>query len=453
MHQKTEQLIALASEIVERATKRGADIAEAVAREGQDLSAKVRLGEPELVEEAANRGFGLRVIIGDRSATTYTSDATPAGITALVEDAIELASLSEPDPLSRPPDPTELARELPTIELFDPAVERIEGSQALAWAIEAEKAARGHDPRITNSEGASFGRTIAHYALVTSGGFRGGYSGTYVMLSTEPVSGDDSGKKQVGRYWDAKRFMGELESPEAIGREAARRTLAKLGAKKPSTAEMPVVFHPDATGALLGLFLGCVSGGAIYRRSSYLCGKEGQQVGSPLIDIADDPLIARGPGSRPFDGEGLRSRRNAIVEQGVLRSYLLDTYSGRKLGKKSTGSAARGTGGPPSVAASNFILAAGQPTQAEIIRGVDRGIFVTSMMGFGFNAVTGDFSRGAEGFFIENGALAGPFSEATVSLNFEELMKRVDAVGSDLLLRSRVAGPTIRVSRMTVAGG
>ncbi|MFO0728824.1 MAG: TldD/PmbA family protein [Myxococcota bacterium] len=449
----TAALLDIATRVVDEAKKRGAQVAEAVAREGQDLSAKVRLGEPELVEEAANRSFGLRVIVDDRSATTYTSDATPAGLRALVDDAIELARLSEADPLSRPPDPSELAKDLPPMDLFDESVLRIDGKTAIDLAIAAEKAARGFDPRISNSEGASFGRTIGHYALVTSGGFSGAYSGTFVMLSAEPVAEEAGGKKQVGSYWDSKRYWSELESAEAIGQEAARRTVAKLGTKKPSTGEMPVVFHPDAASSLLGLFLGCVSGGAIYRRSSYLCGREGSSVGASELTITDDPLIPRGPGSRPFDGEGLRSRRNVIVDRGALKSYLLDTYSARKLGKTSTGNASRGTGGPPGVAATNFVLSAGSASREEIIRGVDRGIFVTSMMGFGFNAVTGDFSRGAEGFFIEKGQLAGPFSEATVSLNFDELLKRIDAIGSDLVLRGKVAAPTLRVSRMTVAGG
>jgi PmbA protein len=337
--------------------------------------------------------------------------------------------------------------------LYDPRAAELDAVQGLALARTAEAAARGYDPRITNSDGGSFSRSRSAYALVTSGGFRGAYEGSNVSLVAEPVADDRDGRKQTAAYWDSKRFVADLEDAEAIGREAGRRCVAKLGAKKVPTAEVPVVFHPDAAAGLLGLFLSCVSGGAIFRRSSYLCGREGEQVADARVSIVDDPLIVRGPASRPFDGEGLASRRNVIVQEGALVSYLLDTYSGRKLGKASTGSAARGTGGSPHPAASNFVLQPGTQAPEAIIGEVEAGLYVTHTMGFGFNAVTGDFSRGAAGFWIEKGQLTHAVAEVTVSLGFDELWRRVDAVGSDLRLRSRVASPTLRVSRMTVAGG
>ncbi len=450
----TEKLLSLAEQVVERATKAGASVAEAVASQGTELSVKVRLGEPELVQEAASRAVGLRVIKDGRVATAYSSDVTEAGIAALVADAIELVALSAPDPFAAPPEPSLLSKTWPTdLELFDARAAEIDATRGLAMARAGEAAARAADPRITNSDGGSFSRGASAYGLVTSGGFRGGYEGSNVSLVVEPVADDRDGRKQTAAYWDSKRFLADLEDPEAIGREAAARCVAKLGARKVPTAEVPVVFHPDAASGLLGLLLSCVTGGAIYRRASYLCGREGSLVADAGITIVDDPLIVRGPASRPFDGEGLASRRNVVVDRGNLASYLMDSYSGRKLGKASTGSAARGTGASPHVSASNFVLQPGTRTPEEIIGEIEAGLYVTHTMGFGFNAVTGDFSRGAVGFWIEKGQLTHPVAEVTVSLGFDDLWKRIDAVGSDLRLRSRVASPTLRVSRMTVAGG
>jgi PmbA protein len=244
----------------------------------------------------------------------------------------------------------------------------------------------------------------------------------------------------------------ELEAEDAVGREAAKRTLQKLGARKVESQEVPVIFDPDAARSILGLVASCVSGGAIWRRSSYLLDRLETEVASELVSIVDDPLIPRGPGSRPYDGEGLLSRKNSIVERGVLKGYQLDTYAGKKLNMPSTGNAARGSSGGVGISSTNFQLLAGQSSPDEILKGTAKGLYVTSMMGFGFNAVTGDFSRGASGFWIENGALAFPVSEVTISLNLDELLKRIDAVGNDLDLKTSIAAPTFRVSRMTLAG-
>jgi PmbA protein len=237
-----------------------------------------------------------------------------------------------------------------------------------------------------------------------------------------------------------------------VGEEAARRTLRQLGARSVGTGQFPVVFDPDAARSILGLIAGCVMGSAIWRKSSYLVGREGTRVASDAITIVDDPLIRRAPGSRPFDGEGVASRKNVVVEKGILRTYLCDSYSARKLGRETTASAARGGGAGVGCSTSNFVLTPGTDTPEAILKATKRGLYVTDMMGFGFNAVTGDFSRGASGYWIEDGALAYPVSEVTISLNVDELWKSVDAVGSDLDLRTSTAAPTIRVAKMTVAG-
>jgi PmbA protein len=447
------ELLELGDRIVGMATKGGATVAECLLRAGAELSARVRLGKPELVEEAAHRSAGLRVMKGKQVATTSTSDLTERGIQRFVSDALELVELAQEDPFAGPADEPLLdPATAPELDLFDPKGGAVDAAQAIATAKTGEQAARDFDPRISNSEGATFSRTAGGAAIVLSGGFRAAYKGSYQSLSVVPVAEDDGGKKRRGYHWTAKRFVDELDDPKAVGEEAARRTLRKLGARSISTGEYPVVFDPDAARSILGLMAGCVMGSSIWRKSSYLVGREGTEVASSLVTIVDDPLIKRAPGSRPYDGEGLASRRNVVVEKGVLRTYLCDAYSARKLSRKSTGNAARGGSAGVSCSTTNFILSPGADAREAIISGTKRGLYVTEMMGFGFNAVTGDFSRGAAGFWIENGELAYPVSEVTISLNIDELYKRIDAVGSDLDLRTATAAPTFRVSRMTVAG-
>ncbi len=453
METEIKALTDLASSVVERARKGGADVAEAIARSGSELSTKVRLGEPELVEEAAHRGLGMRVIKDKRVALLSTSDLTPRGLDRFLKDALELVEISQEDPFAGPADPELIAKgALPELDLYDPAGGEVTAAEALALARRGEQAARDFDPRITNSDGATFSRTAGAFALVLSGGFRGGYAGSYASLVVTPVAEDEGGKKRRGFHYTAERHLSELDSPEDVGREAARRTLRKLGAKKVPTCEAPVIFDPDAARSILGLMGGCVMGGSIWRKSSYLVGREGTRVASDLVTIVDDPLLPRAPGSRPFDGEGLLSRRNVIVERGILKTYLCDSYSGRKLGRASTGSASRGGGGGVGPSTSNFLLQPTTTPAASILASTARGLYVTEMMGFGFNAVTGDFSRGASGFWIEDGKLSHPVSEVTISLNVDQLWQRIDAVGDDLDQRSATASPTLRVSAMTIAG-
>ncbi len=449
-----DDLIALGERVVERARAIGADVAEAVISEGSHLSTKVRMGEPELVEEAGSRAVGLRVLVGKQASVSYTSDLTKAGLERLVEDAIELARLSQPDELAGPPDPSLLSRrdQHVDLDLYDESLGAIGAGVALAHAKAAEAAAFAADSRITNSEGATFTRASGGKALVTSGGFRGAADGTYASLTVHPVADDEGGKKRSGYYWTARRHLAGLLADDEVGREAARRTVAKLGARKVDTQECPVVFDPDVGRSILGLLAGCINGGAIWRRSSYLVDREGERVASDLVTVIDDPLIPDGPGSRAFDGEGLLSRKNLVVEKGVLKTYILDTYSARKLGKESTASASRGSSGGVGPATTNFVLQPGNMSADELVRSTKRGLYVTEMMGFGFNAVTGDFSRGAAGFWIENGEKTFPVSEVTVSLNLDDLLKRIDAVADDLDLRTSIATPTFRVSAMTVAG-
>lgn len=452
--ERLEKLTSIGERVVERAKRAGADVAEATVRAGSHLSVKVRMRQPELVEEAGSSAVGLRVMLGQQVAVTYTSDFSDAGIDRLVEDAVELARLAEPDPFAGPPEPALLSKSENHVELdlFDREMSSLGAADAIRMALEGEEAALSADDRINNSEGASVSRSAGGGVLVTSGGFVGLHQGTYASIVVRPVASDTDGKKRSGSHWAAKRHLAELEKASAVGGEAARRTLAKLGARKVPTQEVPVVFDPDAGRSILGLLASCIVGSSIWRRSSYLVDRIGTEVASSLVTVTDDPLLPRGPGSRPFDGEGLLSRRNVVVERGVLKTYLTDTYSARKLGTESTASASRGSSGGVGPSTTNFVLEKGTIGAAELVRSTKRGLYVTDMMGFGFNAVTGDFSRGASGFWIENGELAFPVSEVTISLNLDEILKRIDAVADDLDLRTSTATPTFRVSAMTLAG-
>ena len=454
--QTVKELCDIAQLAVELAKKAGADDAEVLVRDGSELTAKIRLGEPELVQEAGSRALGLRVLRGGKRAVTYTSDLRREALEALCAETVTLADFAEPDEYALPPDPALLAKSIPELDLYDASVAEVDAAWALKEAIAGEAAARRHDKRVTNSEGATWSRVLGATAFATSGGFVGGYRGSYASLVVEPLCDDttdaENPKKRNGYWWTASRFLKELEAAEAVGIEAARRTVATLGSKKVETQECAIVFDPEVSRSIVGTVFSVANGSAFWRKSSYLLGKEGETIASPLVTIVDDPLIPRAPGSKPFDGDGLPTRKNMLVEKGVLGTVLCDVYSARKLGRASTGSAGRGIGGNPGPTTSNLVMQPGTMKRDDLIRSTPKGLYVTSLMGFGFNPVTGDFSRGAQGFWIEGGELTFPVSEVTIAANFDEILKRIDAVADDLQLRSSTAAPTFRVSHMTLAG-
>ena len=355
MRDDRDELLEIARRVVQMA-RLGADVAEVGIGSSWELSAKVRLGEPELVEEAGQRGLSLRVIRDGRLAMTSTSDLSQSGLDLLVKDALELAELSEVDPAMGPA-PAELICQPPhpDLDLFDPTVSNIDAAEALDRARRAERAALDADKRITLSEGATFARTSSTRVMVLSGGFEGVQRGSYASLSVVPVVLDEGDKRRRGHYWTARRYLADLEDGQFVGEEAARRTLAKLGSKKVKTGEAPIIFDADSARSIVSTFAGTIVGGALWRKSSYLLDRMGTEVASSLVSIVDDPFIPRGPGSRAFDGEGLRSRKNVLVDGGVLRSFLLDCYSARKLGLESTASASRG-GGSIGPSSTNLIM-------------------------------------------------------------------------------------------------
>lgn len=449
----------LAERVVEQVVKAGGQSAEAVVSRSSEMSVRVRAGEAELVHEAQSKHLGLRVFKDHRSSLTYTSDFSEAGLRQFIENAVALCRLAEPDPLNELPGRDELLPKdavLPTLHLWDERALLVDAAAALKIAKACEAAALSVSDTLRAGHGSSYGRSVGvgAFSCADESGvlFCGSNRGTYQSMSVEVLCDDTGGKKRSGSYWSGGRFVDQLQSPEAVGKEAGRRALRRLGAEKIATGELPIVFDPETARALLRTLAGVISGGAIYRKSSYLCGREGTAIASPLVNVVDDPLIDRAPGSRFFDGEGLPSRRNEVVRAGVLQTYLLDTYSARKLGRKSNGCAGRSGAGAPHVTTSNFILEPGTKSGEQLVSEVTRGLYVTEMMGFGFNAVTGDFSRGAGGFLIVDGKLGQPVSEVTISANFDDLLKNIDGVGSDIDRRSSTMAPTVRVSRMMLAG-
>ena len=440
---------------VELAKRAGADHAEVVVHDGSELTAKIRLGEPELIQEAGSRSLGLRVLRGGRRAVTSTSDLRRQALEALCAETVTLADLAEVDEYALPPDPALLAKAVPELDLYDPRVAEIEVAWALRQAIAAEDAARKYDPRITNSEGAIYQRVLGARAFATSGGFVGGYRGSHAYLGVETLADDTTDpstvKKRNGSWWSHARFLAAIEPAEAIGIEAARRTVATIGSRKIETQECAVVFDPEVSRTIVDMLFSVANGSAFWRKSSYLVGKEGEAVASSLVTVVDDPLIPRALGSRPFDGDGLPTRRNLVIERGVLCPVLCDVYSARKLGRQSTGSSGR-AGGNPGPTTSNLMMQAGATSRQELLRNTQKGLYVTQLMGPGFNAVTGDFSRGAQGFWIENGELTFPVSGVTIAANFDQILKRIDAVADDLQMNASTAAPTFRVSQMTLGG-
>jgi PmbA protein len=446
-----DQLTESSEHALEVLTKLGVDEAEVSVSTGERLEVSVRKGEVDLIKNAKSSGMGVRVIRDGRVATSGTTDLAPEAVEEFLNRAVEMAELSEEDHLAAPPDAKELATRFKELELFDPKTTRISTAKALKLATSAEKAAFRADKRITSSEGATFSRSSGHSVFATTQGFVGRNAGTSSYLVAQVIADDEGGKKRNGYYWTSGRFFEDLETPAAIGREAAHRAVRTLGSRKLETGVYPVVFDKDASAAIISLVASCILGGSVYREQSYLKDRLGTRVASKHVTIVDDPHLHRGPGSRTYDGEGRSTKKNVVIRDGVLESFLLDTYSARKLQLDPTSSAGGG-GGIPHSTTSNFFLKRGRKSPESLLKGIKRGLYVTSMMGFGFDAITGNFSRGASGFLIENGKLTDPVGEITVSRNLDELLQGIDAVANDLDHRSSISAPGLRVDQMTVSG-
>ena len=441
----------LAADIVQQALAAGATDAECTISEGDEFSASVRLRELETLKEAGSRAAGLRILQGLHTGSAYTSDLSADGLRHMVRSAMELAEITSEDPHAGLPDPSDLGSIEGDLGLYCGDVERLETELKIDTARRAEDAALRTDPRITNSEGASFDTYLGSRAFANSRSFAGQYRSSYCSLSVVPVARE--GESMERDYWfsTARGFAG-LEKPEDIGRIAAGRALRRLGAVKVETKKVPVVFEPRTARALLDHIFDAVHGGAVYRNESFLAGKLGERIASEKLTVIDDGTIPGLFGTSPFDDEGVPTRRTVVIENGVLRSYLLNTYTARKLGLKTTGNASRGLAGNAGVGNGNLYIEKGAASPEKLIAGIRDGFYVTELMGFGANIVTGDYSRGAAGLWIRNGELAFPVSEVTIAGTLQQMLLDLEAVGADVEFRGSMAAPTLMIAEMTVGG-
>jgi PmbA protein len=456
----------LASDVLARALRAGASDAEAVVYQGDEFSTLVRLGQVETLKESGSRAVGLRVFIGLRTASTSSSDFSRESLKRLVEGAVSLARITSEDPFAGLPDPSEFGQHAAAQHLFfddvnqQPPAERIE----IARAVEA--AALAFDTRIQNSGGGDYDAATSHRILMNSRGFTGEYRRSYCGFSAQPIAHEPDGRMQRDYWYSTARTTRLLEDPVAIGQEAARRTLQRLGARQASTQQAPVVFSPEIARSIVANIFEAANGDAIYRHASFFANMLGERVAGENVTVIDDgtlvfdresghegPIRTGGFGTSPFDGEGLPTRRTVLIENGILRSYVTNTYTARKLGlARSTGNASRSLAGNPGIGAGNFFLEPGTLTPAQIIADVKSGLYVTETMGFGVNLVTGDYSQGAAGMWIENGELAYPVEEITIAGNLKDMYRNISAIGNDLVFRAATAAPTLRIDGMTIAG-
>jgi len=442
----------IASDVVRRAMQGGATAAEAVAMDGSEFSTVVRLGEVETLKESGSKGIGVRVLFGQRAASTYSSDLTPAGIKQMVDAALKLAKVTSEDPFSGIPEPSQLGKLEGDLQMYYEDVYSLSTADRIDYARRAEKAAMDADPRITNSEGGTFDAAVGYKVLANSHGFVGDYQRSYCSVSAVPIAQIDDAAMQRDYWYSVANTLKKLQSPEEVGQIAAKRTLRRLGARKVKTAKVPIVFEHTVAGSLVGHIFEAVNGDSVYRGASFLTDKLNEKIAGDNIDVVDDGTIPGLFGTSPFDSEGVPSRKTVVVEKGVLKSYLLNTYTAKKLKLQTTGNASRGLAGTPGIGPGNFFLKPGTKSAEEIIADIKDGLFVTEFLGFGVNLVTGDFSRGASGLWIENGELTFPVEEITVAGNLKDMFFNISEIGNDLEFRSSIASPTLRIDGMTVAG-
>jgi PmbA protein len=443
-------LLDIAHDSIQQARAAGATDSECTIAEGEEFSAQIRLGEVETIKQAASRGMGLRILIGNNTGSSYTSDLSSEGVKQMVAQAIELAAVTTADPFAGLPDASEFGSIPGDLQLYSADVARLEASAKIDIARRAEAAALQFDPRITNSDGGSFDSHLGRRVFVNSRGFSGEYNSSYCSISASAVAKQNDQMERDYWYHSARRFA-DLEQPDYIGRRAAERTLRRLGAVKVETQKASIVFEPRVARSMMGHIFEAIEGRSVYRQSTFLADKLGEQVAASGITIVDDGTIPGLFGSQPFDDEGIPTRRTLVIEKGVLKSFLLNTYSARKLGLKSTGSASRGVTGNAGVGHGNFYLEAGTRSPEELIASIPNGFYVTELIGSGVNIATGDYSRGAAGLWIRNGELAYAVSEVTIAGTLQQILMNMEAA-NDLEFRGSVAAPTLYIPEMTVGG-
>ncbi len=438
-----EKLATLAKYVLAEAKKNGATDCDVSMRIADSVDTTVRMGEVEALETAVqSRHLSFRAFVGKNTASVSTTDFSKQSLKQVIKDTVEMAKASEPDPDSGLPDAEHLANgeSLPELNLYDPSVSQVDASRKIELAQAAEAAARAYDKRITNSEGGGFSDSSGTSAYANSRGFLGTLTSSICTLQASVIASQGS-EMQSGGWWHQSRSMDTLESPESIGQEAARRALRALGARKVDSQKCPVVFDQRMAADLIGKLARAAEGQAIYRKSSFLVDKLGEMIANKAITIIDDPHIPGRLGSRPWGSEGIKMTKRTIVNEGRLEQYFIDGYSARKLETVPNGGIQ-----------SNLYLKPGTTSPQDIIRSVKNGLYLTGISGMGFNAVTGDYSLGASGLWIENGELAYAVDEITVASNLIDMLNAIEAVGNDLEFRSSTSSPTILVGRMTIGG-
>ena len=439
--QRLELMAGISQRLLDRARALGASQAEVSCSEERGLSVNVRMGEVETVESTRDRGIGVTVYFGQRKGSASTADLHEASLDATVEQACAIARYTEDDVAAGLADPALMARDFPDLDSWHPW--DVDADHAVDLALACEAAGREADHRIANSDGASLGSGQSLSVYANSHGFIGRDRGTQHSIGCALIVGEGDGMQRDGWYSSALARE-DLEDAAAIGRQAAARTVARLAPRSLATGQYPVLFAAEAARSLIGHLLGAVSGGALYRRASFLLDHAGKQVFPDWFSIEERPLLRRGLRSAAFDAEGVATRESALVKDGVLQRYVLGSYSARKLGLQTTGNA----GG-----VHNLAVAANAGGFDEMVGGMARGLLVTELMGQGVNNVTGDYSRGAAGFWVENGAITYPVDGITVAGNLKDVFAAIEAVGSDVDQRSHIRTGSILVGRMTVAGG
>jgi PmbA protein len=440
-------LLDCAESLVKAARAAGADAADAVAMRSVSLSVEVRDGAVEESERAEGDDLGLRVLVGRRQAIVSTNDLSAGGTAPLAERAVAMARVAPEDKFIGLADDNLLAHDFPDLDLLDPVMPTVDQLEAAARAAEAAGLAVDG---VTKSGGASASAGIGGMVLVTSHGFRGAYIGSRHGLSMMAIAGEGTGMERDYDY-SSQPHAADLESPEKIGRTAGERAVRRLKPRKVATRKVPVVFDPRASGTLVGHLASAVNGASIARKTSFLRDKMGQKIFADGICIIDDPLRPRGERSHPFDGEGVAARKLALIDDGVLRSWLLDCGTARELGLVTTGHAQRGPSTTPSPGPSNLHMAPGKAGPSELIADIRNGFYVTDLIGMGASMVTGDYSRGASGFWIENGTLSYPVSEVTIAGHLLDMFRSLTPA-NNLEFRYTTNAPTVRLEGLTVAG-
>ncbi|HZU28406.1 MAG TPA: metallopeptidase TldD-related protein [Bryobacteraceae bacterium] len=443
--------VQIAVDAVRLALERGATDAECTLADGDEFSARVRMRELETLKEAGSQAAGLRVLMGRRAGSGYTSDLTREGVRQMVESAVELAGIATEDPFAGLPDDNELGSWDGDLKLWSDDVASLEARFKIDEALAAEQAALAADERIVNSEGASFDSWTGGRAFANSRGFAGAYRTSSCSLSVTPVARQD-GRMERDYWFSLARSHAGLEPAAEVGRRAAERALRRLGSRKLPTCKVPVIFEPRTARTLVGHIFEAVNGDSVYRSATFLAGRLGERAASEQVTVVDDGTIPGLFGSSPFDDEGVPSRRTVVIERGVLKTWLLNSYAARRLGMKTTGNAARGVAGNASIGHGNFFLEPGDKSEQEIVRGIGRGLYVTELIGSGVNIVTGDYSRGAAGLWIEGGEFAYPVSEITIAGKLPEMLTGITQVGSELEFRGSTASPALVIGEMTVSG-